>query len=433
MARYEGARKTGQAIVVCTSPDVCRTPMGDSTPPVPYQITANFSDSASVSPNVRFGGDPVFILDQSIITRVTGDEPGTAGGVKSGTNVNIVEPVEASKNVKVNKKRVVRHNDACKMNNGNTMGRVVYQPGRVEGEISVVRTETAEEAGKAVEKKGLWSKMSGVVHGALDAAGFIPGLGAVPDLVNAGIYALEGNKVEAGISAVAAIPGFGDGVKAGALVVKGGKAVAKKVGKEAAEKAAKEAAEKAAKEAAEKAAKEAAEKAEKEAAEQAAKKQGKENVHVKKKKTAEKGRCGEWLAKMDMIKDGFDEVVAVQNNSGHGVDLIGRNSKTGEVKVWEVKTTDGASAPGLKGDQAKMGGEEYTNDRLKRAANGKGNYGKVPEAVDNAKKVKKWLQNAERNGKPVTHEKREVFIDDIEKGCSKHPNRPSRSKTWKAK
>jgi len=57
----------------------------------------------------------------------------------------------------------------------------------------------------------------------------------------------------------------------------------------------------------------------------------------------------------------------------------------------------------------------------------------VPEAVDNAKKVKKWLQNAERNGTPITHEKREVFIDDIEKGCSKHPNRPSRTKPWKAK
>lgn len=286
MARYEGARKTGQAIVVCTTPDVCKTPMGNSTPPVPYQITANFSDSTSVSPNVRFGGDPAFILDQSIITRVTGDEPGTAGGVKSGTNVNIVEPVEASKNVKANKKRVVRHNDACRMNNGNTMGRVVYQSGGGEGEISV-RPETAEEAGKAVEKKGLWSKMSGVVHGALDVAGFIPGLGAVPDLVNAGIYALEGNTVEAGISAVAAIPGFGDAVKGGALVVKGGKAVAKKVAKEAAEKAAKEAAEKAAKEAAEKAAKD---KAKKEAAEKAAKKQGKENVHVKKKK---KLKCGE--------------------------------------------------------------------------------------------------------------------------------------------
>lgn len=429
MARYEGARKTGQAIVVCTSPDVCRTPMGDSTPPVPYQITANFSDSASVSPNVRFGGDPVFILDQSIITRVTGDEPGTAGGVRSGTNVNIVEPVEASKTVRVNKKRVVRHNDACKMNNGNTMGRVVYQPGGGEGEISA-RPETAEETRKAVEKKGLWSKMSGVVHGTLDAAGFIPGLGAVPDLVNAGIYALEGNKVEAGISAVAAIPGFGDAVKGGALVVKGGKAVARKVAKEAAEKAAKEATEKAAKEAAEKATKD---KAKKEAAEQAAKKQGKENVHVKKNKNAEKGKCGEWLAKMDMIKEGFDEVVAVQNNSGHGVDLIGRNSKTGEVKVWEVKTTDGASARGLKGDQAKMGGEKYTNNRLKRAANGNGNYGKVPEAVKNGRKVEDWLKKAKEQNKPVTYEKRDVFIDDIEKGCAKHPNRPSRSKPWLSK
>ena len=73
-----------------------------------------------------------------------------------------------------------------------------------------------------------------------------------------------------------------------------------------------------------------------------------------------------------MMQEGFDQVVAVQNNSGHGVDMIGRNSKTGEIKVWEVKTTDGSSAPSLSKDQISMGGEKYTNDRLTRAADGRG-------------------------------------------------------------
>jgi hypothetical protein len=151
------------------------------------------------------------------------------------------------------------------------------------------------------------------------------------------------------------------------------------------------------------------------------------------KKTGEKGKCGEKLAKQDMMQQGFDEVMEVQNNSGHGIDLIGRNSKTGEVKVWEVKTTDGASAPSLSKDQAGMGGEEYTKDRLGRAAGGQGNYGKVPEAMENAEKAQDWMKKAKNTGKPVTYEKREVFIDDISKGCAKNPNKPSQSKPWSAK
>lgn len=69
-------------------------------------------------------------------------------------------------------------------------------------------------------------------------------------------------------------------------------------------------------------------------------------------------------------------------------------------------------------------------NRLERAAEGRGNYGKVPEAKANAKTVQKGLDKA---GDKVSYEKREVFIDDIEKGCAKHPNRPSRSKPWEAK
>lgn len=59
-----------------------------------------------------------------------------------------------------------------------------------------------------------------IVHGALDIAGFIPVLGAVPDGINAGIYALEGDWSNAGLSAVAMVPGWGDGVKLGAIGVK---------------------------------------------------------------------------------------------------------------------------------------------------------------------------------------------------------------------
>ena len=49
-----------------------------------------------------------------------------------------------------------------------------------------------------------------MLHDALNIAGLIPALGAVPDALNAGIYLVEGDWANAGISAVAIIPIFGE-------------------------------------------------------------------------------------------------------------------------------------------------------------------------------------------------------------------------------
>lgn len=56
---------------------------------------------------------------------------------------------------------------------------------------------------------------------ALDAAGFIPGLGAVPDILNAGISVLRGDFAGAGLNLVSAVPGIGDAVKAAVIAKKG--------------------------------------------------------------------------------------------------------------------------------------------------------------------------------------------------------------------
>ena len=53
-------------------------------------------------------------------------------------------------------------------------------------------------------------KHSDVIHGVLDVAGFIPGVGAVADMANAAIYAAEGDWMNAASSVVSAIPGIGD-------------------------------------------------------------------------------------------------------------------------------------------------------------------------------------------------------------------------------
>lgn len=52
------------------------------------------------------------------------------------------------------------------------------------------------------------------LHVGLDAAGFIPGFGAVADFINAGLYISEGNWTEAFWSGIGAIPGAGDSVSA---------------------------------------------------------------------------------------------------------------------------------------------------------------------------------------------------------------------------
>lgn len=274
MADQEGARKSGKFIAVSLTPDVCKTPVGSTVVTVPYPIQADLSDSFSTSPNVRFGGEPVFLHDKTKISKVTGDEAGTAGGVKSGTHKGIVESIQGSSTVRVNGKPVVRHGDPCKMNDGNTVGRFIYQgPGggapNAGGDTNPpVVPETPEEKQAAQEKRGLWARLSEGVHTALDVAGFIPVVGTFADLANAGIYAAEGNLAMAGISAVAAVPGIGDGIKVGSMAAKAGKQVAGEVIERATKEIAEEAAEKGTKEAAEKGAK------------KASKKTGKDGVRV---------------------------------------------------------------------------------------------------------------------------------------------------------
>lgn len=62
------------------------------------------------------------------------------------------------------------------------------------------------------------------IQTALDVAGFFPGLGAIPDLLNAAIYALRGDMVNAGLSVAAAVPGIGDAAAGAKLIGKGVKA-----------------------------------------------------------------------------------------------------------------------------------------------------------------------------------------------------------------
>ncbi len=68
-----------------------------------------------------------------------------------------------------------------------------------------------------------YNKVSGWVHGGLAALGLIPGIGIVPDLIDAGLYLLEGNLLDAGIAGAAAIPVIGLFTRGGEYLYKFGK------------------------------------------------------------------------------------------------------------------------------------------------------------------------------------------------------------------
>lgn len=58
----------------------------------------------------------------------------------------------------------------------------------------------------------------------LSIAGMVPGLGAAPDLINAGVSALRGDWGGAALNAVSAIPFLGDAIGGGKLVGQAAKA-----------------------------------------------------------------------------------------------------------------------------------------------------------------------------------------------------------------
>ncbi|MCH1624645.1 RHS repeat-associated core domain-containing protein [Fredinandcohnia quinoae] len=93
-----------------------------------------------------------------------------------------------------------------------------------------------QKAEKKKKKKGLFSKILDGVSLALDVAGFIPGIGAIADVANAGLSLARGDYAGAAMNLVGAVPGVGDAAKAAYKANKAAKA-AKKASK-AADKAA---------------------------------------------------------------------------------------------------------------------------------------------------------------------------------------------------
>lgn len=102
-------------------PDVCKTPVGSATPPIPYPVISQAQDLSKTTSSVLIDGNPTAIAS-SEHTQCSGDQAGSLKGLISGTTSDKTHFASYSFDVKAEGEGVVRHMDATTMNNRNTMG-----------------------------------------------------------------------------------------------------------------------------------------------------------------------------------------------------------------------------------------------------------------------------------------------------------------------
>ncbi|MCH9687893.1 MAG: DUF4150 domain-containing protein [Deltaproteobacteria bacterium] len=109
----------GGGISVATVPDVCKTP---PTPvPVPYPNISRATDLAKGTTTVKVDGGNMAANKGSEFSKSSGDEAGTVGGVKSGTNMAESTWLSYSMDVFLEGQNACRLTDKKLMNHGNTV------------------------------------------------------------------------------------------------------------------------------------------------------------------------------------------------------------------------------------------------------------------------------------------------------------------------
>ncbi|WP_111642047.1 DUF4150 domain-containing protein [Marinimicrobium alkaliphilum] len=106
---------------LCTAPDVCKTPIGTGTPPIPYFVSSHASNLGKTAGSVKVDGNPVAIAS-SEHSQCMGDQAGTAKGLISSTTGDKTAFMSYSFDVKAEGEGIARHMDLTSMNNRNTVG-----------------------------------------------------------------------------------------------------------------------------------------------------------------------------------------------------------------------------------------------------------------------------------------------------------------------
>ncbi|MGK5077794.1 RHS repeat-associated core domain-containing protein [Janthinobacterium sp. HLX7-2] len=127
----ETVTQSSRFYCISLSPDICKTPVGSSTPPLPYSIIGEFADAQNASPNVKSHSEAVILHQRSIIPTVKGDAAGKAGGIKSGTVGKQVDTKVASTIHRANGAGLVQNGREVWMNSRNTVGKIYERGGEM--------------------------------------------------------------------------------------------------------------------------------------------------------------------------------------------------------------------------------------------------------------------------------------------------------------
>ncbi|MEJ1167141.1 MULTISPECIES: hypothetical protein [unclassified Variovorax] len=321
--------------------------------------------------------------------------------------------------------------------NGNTLGSVVGETPSTAGKATQANPEVKPETPKEEGWWGSWG--SSVVHTVLDVGGAIPVVGIFSDGINAGIYAAEGDMVNAAISGASAaanlIPGGGAATKAGKLAYKGGKMALEKAEKELAEKLLKEQLEK---EAAERLAKE---KLEKEAAQKAEAGGGggskKNDSQVKKGKKPKCGgratygkQAGDFLGN-EMERDHIPNVASLKDMAEKmlredGIDLtpaqrdslfgkVGKNGQREGGKIYTHAQTVAVPKEIHRASPTTGNHENYkdSKDLAGAARRDTRNHRDAIEKSDNHKDCAKALEEASEVIDKISNDQYKKFLNNL--------------------
>jgi Domain of unknown function (DUF4150)/Protein of unknown function (DUF2515) len=129
--RLSLCHKGSDGLSIATAPDVCKTP--PVPVPVPYPNIAFSSDLANGTTTVFADGGNSIATRPSIFSKSTGDEPGTAGGVKSGTFTKEASWITFSADVRIEGQNACRLTDKMWHNHENTFNCAGEQQAPVAG------------------------------------------------------------------------------------------------------------------------------------------------------------------------------------------------------------------------------------------------------------------------------------------------------------
>jgi hypothetical protein len=140
--------KGSGGITIATLPDVCLTPPGI---PVPYPNVAFSKDLAQGTTTVFADGGNSCAIAPSIFATSSGDEPGTMGGVVSGTFTKEASFLTFSADVKIEGQAACRLTDKMLQNHGNTVDCAGVQQPPVFGNKIKCDAVTCADAWKAAK------------------------------------------------------------------------------------------------------------------------------------------------------------------------------------------------------------------------------------------------------------------------------------------